>query len=222
MPPSTDNRPPQPPQLPPNLPSLALPGGRLIEDEEYTGGRLNNAMLAGANAANIVLEQVAMRGATLLQSRFRSPRLRDLRADDCDLANADWERADGLRVEWRECRLVGFSAAESRWQDVLWRGCNLTLARFRFGDFRTVWFDQCDLTEADFHGAKLSSVRFTRCNLTNVDFSHVKLTGIDLRTSTIEGIKCGPQELTGATVTFVQAAYLAGHFGLVVKEVGEE
>jgi uncharacterized protein YjbI with pentapeptide repeats len=219
---ATSIKPIPPPQLPPNLSPLPLPHGSFVDDEEYADGRLSSAILVGQQAANFHLERIMFRATTLQQTRFLAPRLRDLRFDECDLANAEWERADGLRIEWRDCRLTGFTAAESHWQDVIWRRCNLSLARFRFGDFRNLCFDHCDLSEADFHGAALTNVRFIRCNLTNVEFSHVRLADIDLRTSTIEGIMAGPQELTGAIVTFVQAAYLAGRLGLVIKEAGKE
>jgi uncharacterized protein YjbI with pentapeptide repeats len=213
--------PSQAPKLPAALPSLVLQNERLEDDEEYAEARLAGVVLAGQSAANLRLRQLLCKGVSFNQTRLLAPRLIDVRFEDCDLANANWERASAHRVEWVRCQLVGFTAAEAHWQDVTLRHCNANLALFRFAMLREPRFLECDFTDADFQGADLTGAVFAKCNLTNVEFSHAKLSGVDLRTATLEGVKAGASELKGAIVTPMQAAYLASRLGLVIKHIDE-
>ena len=211
----------QAPQLPPNLAILALTSGQLRDDEEYHDGKLDHVILSGQTAHRIHLQRLLFKTVALNQTRLEAAQLRDIRFEDCDLANATWERASGQRIEWLRCQLVGFATPEAHWSHVYLRACQASLARFRFVNFRHARFEKCTFIDADFQGADLTGAQFSHCDLTNVEFSQAKLSGVDLRTSHIDSIKAGPTELSGAIVTPVQAVYLAGRFGLVVKSSGE-
>lgn len=211
----------QAPHLTPNLAILALIGGQLRDDEEYHDGKLDHVILSGQRAHRLHLQGLLFKSVALNQTRLDAPQLRDIRFEDCDLANATWERASGQRIEWLRCQLVGFATPEAHWSHVHLRDCQASLARFRFVNFRHARFEKCTFIDADFQGADLTGAQFGHCDLTNVEFSQAKLSGVDLRTSDIAGIKAGPDELQGAIVTPAQAVYLASRLGLVVKSSGE-
>jgi uncharacterized protein YjbI with pentapeptide repeats len=210
------------PKLPATLPPLVLRNERLEDDEEYAEARLAGVAVAGQSAANLRLRQLLCKGVSFNQTRLLAPRLSDVRFEDCDMANASWERASAQRVEWVRCQMIGFTAAEAHWQDAILRQCNANLALFRFATLRDLRFVECDFSDADFQGADLTGTAFVNCNLTNAEFSHARLVGADLRTATLEGVKAGAPELTGAIVTPMQGAYLAGRLGLVIKHIDEE
>ena len=209
------------PKLPSTLPPLTLRNERLEDDEEYAEGRLSSVVLAGQTAANLRLRQLLCKGVSFSQTRLVAARLTDMRFEDCDMANASWERTSAERMALLRCQMIGFAAAEAHWQDVTLRQCNANLALFRFATLRNLRFVECDFTEADFQGADLTGVAFVKCNLTNAEFSHARLAGADLRTASLDGIKAGAPELQGAIVTPMQAAYLAGRLGLVIKHIDE-
>jgi uncharacterized protein YjbI with pentapeptide repeats len=200
---------------------LLLRNERLEDDEEYAEARLAGVVLAGQTAANLRLRQLLCKGVSFNQTRLLAPRLTDVRFEDCDMANASWERASARRIEWIRCQMIGFAAAESHWQDVTLRQCNANLALLRFATLRELRFVECDFTDADFQGADLTGAVFVKCNLTNTEFSHARLAGADLRTAILDGVKAGAPELASAIVTPMQAAYLAGRLGLVIKHIDE-
>ena len=47
--------------------------------------------------------------------------------------------------------------------------------------------------------------------------SQAKILGADIRDSKIEGIKVAPEALRGVVVDVMQAAYLSGLLGLIVR-----
>jgi uncharacterized protein YjbI with pentapeptide repeats len=63
---------------------------------------------------------------------------------------------------------------------------------------------------------------FHKCDLSHAQLSGATLKGADFRSSIIEEIKVGVQELPGAIVDYMQAAYIAGLLGVVIKEENEE
>ncbi len=144
--------------------------------------------------------------------------MRDVRFEDCDFASATWERPTLHRTEFVRCRFTGFAAPDALFEDVRFRHCSAKLAHFRFSRFKHTRFEDCDFEEADFQGADLTGVRFVRCNLSRAQFSHTKLKGADLRTSQLEGLRVGPDELPGAIVDHFQAAYLASLLGLDIRD----
>jgi uncharacterized protein YjbI with pentapeptide repeats len=211
----------QAPKLPSTLAAWSLPTGALQEDETYADAKAEQEVLAGQSVRNLRFQRLHFKTVAFSQTTFAALRLIDVRFEACDFANAQWEQSTGERVEWLRSQLIGFAAPEARWQDITFSGCNLQLSQFRFGVFKNVQFIDCDCTDADFYGADLTGARFHKCNLTNVEFSQAKLRGVDLRTSTLDELRAGAKELPGAIVTPIQAAYLAGRMGLVVKHVDE-
>jgi uncharacterized protein YjbI with pentapeptide repeats len=211
----------QAPKLPSALSAWALPNGALQEDETYADAKVEQEVLAGQAVRNLRFQRIQFKTVAFSQTDFAALRLLDVRFEACDFANAHWEQATGERIEWQRSQLIGFTAPESRWQDLTISGCNLQLSQFRFALFKNVQFIECDFTDADFYGADLTGARFHKCNLTKVEFSQAKLRSVDLRTSTLDDLRAGVQELTGAIVTPIQAAYLAGRLGLIVKHVDE-
>lgn len=210
------------PSLPKQLPITTLTGGSLRSHEELSSLRFERGSFINQQADHLVLEQIHFQGVSLDHSQMYMPKLTDIRLIECSLANTNCERMIVHRAEFGGCRLVGLNVTEGHFQDVQFRECDLQLARFRFCSFKSVIFDRCNLKEANFQGADLRGLRFKKCDLSNAEMSQTKLHGTDFRTTVIEGLRIGPEEVVGAVVDHFQAAYLASLLGLIIKSEDEE
>jgi len=191
--------------------------GVLADHGIYSEIVLAHAQLAGQAARDVTFEEARFERVRLNGSRLSALHVRDARFDTCDLAEADWSKAQLTRVEIVESRLLGFKAGEARIQDTVFRDCNGALALFWSATFKRVRFERCDLHEASFHDADLSGVIFDRCDLRDAAMQGAKLAGADFRGSRIDGLKVGADDLRGAIIDPAQAVAFVQLLGLVVR-----
>ncbi len=141
----------------------------------------------------------------------------DVRFEECDLANVTAAGAYGARVEFLGCRLLGFSAPESSWYDILWRDCSANLVHFRYAKFVRVRFENCDFKDADFQNCDLRGAVFHNCKLEGAQFSFCQLDKADWRGSDVTGLRVNAASLKGVVVTPFQAACFGKLLGLRVS-----
>ncbi len=165
----------------------------------------------------ISFDQVILQRTLLRETTFQSLSMRDSKLLGCDLSNAKWESSFWERVSMEDSRLTGLDLTSSCLKHTLIKDCKADFSSFRFSKCTSVHFINCGLQEADFQGADLRNCVFRGCDLSLAEFSHTKLSGADFRDSKIDGIKISPENLRGVTVDVVQASYLAGLMGLIVK-----
>ena len=207
--------------LTPRLPKLTSIAGdevALHDFDEFADSLLDRPDFTNQQAAHITLTGVYCKHGRWSNSRLHGVRCQDTRFEGCDLANATWEQIIARRVEFVACQLLGWNALEAHLQNVRFQACNGQFASFRFARFKQVRFEQCDLRHADFQRADLSGVVFYKCDLSHAQLSGAILKGTDFRSSTIDDMRVGIQELPGAIVDHMQAAYIAGLLGLVIKD----
>jgi uncharacterized protein YjbI with pentapeptide repeats len=190
----------------------------LLDIDKITARRLVDCSLADYVRRDLSLEQSICEKVSFTASRLPLMTTRDVRFLRCDMANARWIRSFWDRVEIVGCRLTGFDVTQAIMKDIIIRDCQADFACFRFATFKkTVCFEGCSLKEANFQGADLRGVSFRNCDLREAEMSQAKLLGADIRDSKIEGIKVAPEALRGVVVDVMQAAYLAGLLGLIVR-----
>ncbi len=209
---------PQAPRLSKRLAPLAGDTLALEDFAEFTELLLEKPDFAEQQALQLTLTGVHCKEGRWANSRVHGIRCQDTRFASCDLANAIWDQLIAQRVEWVACQLLGWNAVEAHLQNARFQDCNAQLAGFRFTTFKQVRFEQCDLRHADFQRADLSGVVFHKCDLSHAQLSGAILKGTDFRSSIIDEMKVGIQELPGAIVDHLQAAYIAGLLGLVIKD----
>jgi uncharacterized protein YjbI with pentapeptide repeats len=181
--------------------------GRQVEDAEWTGGKAGPMHLEGC-----LLHRVRWTG-----SEFGSVTWKDVRLVGCDLANVKAHRINLVRVELIDCRLTGFAARATEWQDVLVRHSDARFAQLRGGVFRRCEFEGGDWQEADFREADLSGAVLRGCQLARADLRQARLRGTDFRKSELEEMLVGVGDLDGAMVDPAQAMVLARLMGLVIR-----
>jgi uncharacterized protein YjbI with pentapeptide repeats len=121
------------------------------------------------------------------------PRLRitDAVFVDCELSGATVHEAALTRVEFTQCRMLGFSIAGARLHDIAFVECRLDGAEFRMTDCARVQFDRCALVGADFYGSRLSQVSIFDSDLTDVEFSKAVFKDGRLHGSKLEHVRGG-------------------------------
>ncbi len=208
-----------PPDLPDRLQSTANPeelsgGGEFVAIEEK---RLQDLERADLKIGTFRIEGSLLERVQLAGGQFGSVMWKDVRLVGCDLANIRAHRIVLLRGELIDCRLTGFRAAALDWQDVLIRNGDARYAQLQGGKFRTCEFDGCNWQEADLQEADLTGSIFRSCNLVGADFHRTKLQNADFRTSEVEGMLVGMNDLRGAIVDPAQAMVFARVLGLQIK-----
>ena len=173
---------------------------------------LSNTRLPGMEIGAALFTKVAARG-----THWRDLRLRDVRINGCDLANADWMGARFHRVEVLDSRLTGLGLSESRLADVRFGNCKADATWFRNATFERARFERCDLREANFEGADLSGVVFVDCDLRQARFTGARMQGTDLRGSNLQGIISDPDNLRGIIIEPMQAADLIPVLGITLR-----
>jgi uncharacterized protein YjbI with pentapeptide repeats len=205
------------PDLPLQLLEKTSPDHRIEEGTLCTQSLFTRNDWSGQNLRHLSFDQVLLEHVEMNKTHFEYIRILDSRFKACDLANAEWIKADFARVELLDCHLTGFQANEAHFQDTLFKECMGHFAQCALAKFEAVRFENCDLSDANFFEADLSGALFINCDLSNADFSGAKLYGADLRGSKIDGIRVGPRELQGAILDSTQALAFVRGLGITVK-----
>lgn len=203
----------------PDLPFDLEDAGDLSEmfaqrDIRIAEARISKTDFANPEINSLILESCVLDAVAFSGGRIGVAKWKDIRLEDCDLANLEVRAMNATRVELRGCRMTGLRFGESDCRSLLVRKGDQRYAQFRFSVFRQSEFDGCDLEEADFYGADLRGCIFRSCNLRNVEMSKAKLEGADLRGSSVEGLRVGAEDIYGAIVDASQALGFAHLLGI--------
>lgn len=205
----------EPPQL----------AGPLAEPEEvlllepgtsYAQQRWQGQRFDAAEAEDVSLEQLDVRGGSFQGASLRLLQAADCRFDSADFASCALEKAYLRRVELIGCRMIGAQLSEGDLQDVRFVRCNARLLRCWNMRAAAVRFEQCQLQEASFEGANLAGAVFWRCDLSGADLRNTNLAGADLRGSNLAGLRVNAKDLKGVIVDAAQAVELIQIFGVTV------
>ncbi|MEH1785571.1 MAG: pentapeptide repeat-containing protein [Nostoc sp.] len=211
---------------PPNIPSSetmnqGIPDNQLYELESYENVHLSNCQLQGTKGVDF--QYAYFDNGKAINTYFKKLTLQDVRIDKSDFANTEWEEVSINRVEFINCRLLGFQGIKSRFKNVSFKGCQGQLSQFNFSKFDNCIFDNCILEDSTFIESSLINVRFINCQMTNVILADAKFKNTDFRGSNIEGLQININQLKGAILDLFQAAYILQRYAnVIVKAVDEE
>ena len=138
-------------------------------------GRLHQARLRGCDLSGASFEQWAAMMAAFEDCRFHEARLNQCVFMQGTMANADFSRADLLRVSFMDVEFSGRHSLENATLDgcayagrVALAGACLRGMRFKVGSMRGAMLDRADL-----RGAQLAASDFSNCSLREADLSGV-------------------------------------------------
>lgn len=202
------------PDLPSEFASTLLDNTEEISVED---SHLHDLGMPELRADSLRLSGCLLEKVVLADARLRSAVWKDVRLVGCDLANLRAQRMVLTRVEFVDCRLTGLSASAIECNDVLVQDCDLRYAQLASATFRASEFQHCDCTEADLQEADLAGCKFQDCNLSRADLHRARLQNADLRTSDLETLQIGLNDVRGAIVDAPQAMVLARLLGLQIR-----
>ncbi len=169
------------------------------DGDQLTLVRLDGPAWPRARVRGLRMLEVAIAGGDLGRAGLDDPTLRDVLADDANLANATVRGGLLHRVAVARGRLTGITFAEVELRDVAFTGCAADMAAFRHCTLERVTFEGCSLAEADFTGARCEAVRFWGCDLTAADFATAEMARCELRRCRVEGLQAADR-LRGTAV----------------------
>jgi uncharacterized protein YjbI with pentapeptide repeats len=210
----------QAPRIPRKLESV-LPDGIQENDFLLQQALLENADLSGRQLIQPFFEMVHLRNVIFLQSKLGGLRMFDTHLERCDLSGANWEKCRFRRAALTGCRMLGANLMEASFEDVLFEDCKADAAVLSLSTFHAARFEKCSLKNVSFEGADLTGVVFHECDLSKADLRGTNLTGADFRTSIINGLQTGAQELQGAVISPLQAAQVVSLLGIQVRDVDD-
>jgi uncharacterized protein YjbI with pentapeptide repeats len=182
-----------------------------------TESLIEGAQMESRTAASLHMEFSILKRVSFANSTLNSMLWKDVRLENCDLANLQLRGMTLVRVEFINCRMTGFRAGEADCQDVLISEGDQRYSQFRFSHFQSSEFDTCNFEDADFYGTDLSGSRFRKCNLRNAEMGKVKLVDADLRGSVVEGMQLNAEDIRGAVVDLSQAMLFAPLLGIRIE-----
>ncbi|MEH2457690.1 pentapeptide repeat-containing protein [Nostoc sp.] len=210
----------------PNLPShetmnKGIPDNQLYELESYKNVNLSNCQIQGTKGVDF--QYAYFDNVKAINTYFKKLTLQDVRITKSDFANTEWEEGSLNRVEFINCRLLGFKAIKCRLKNVIFKGCQGQLSQFNSSKFDHAIFDNCILEDSTFIESSLINVKFINCQMNNVMLTDAKFKNTDFRGSNIEGLQINISQLQGAILDVFQAAYILQRYAnVIVKAVDEE
>ncbi|MEH2437452.1 MAG: pentapeptide repeat-containing protein [Nostoc sp.] len=210
----------------PNLPlsesmNKGIPDNQLSELESYQNVHLSNCQLEGTRGVDF--QYAYFDNVKAINTYFKKLSLQDVKITKSDFANTEWEESLLSRVEFINCRLLGFKAIKSRLKNVMFKGCQGQFSQFNLSKFERVIFENCQLEDSTFLETSLTNVKFINCRMNNVILADAKFKDTDFRGSNIEGLQININQLQGAILDLFQAAYILQRYtNVIVKPVDEE
>lgn len=86
-----------------------LPGGSIVNREQYRSLLLSAMNLSNQIATHASFEEILFSQVNLMNTQLEELRLEDVRMSECDLMTANWYKAGLYRTELIGCRMTGFS-----------------------------------------------------------------------------------------------------------------
>lgn len=198
---------PQPPRLLTRLTETLTLDERPGDGARWTGVEVGGE-LRGGTVADLEIAGSRVVGATFTGVEFEGLRVTDTVFQGCDLSGARVVEAQLVRVEFVDCRMLAFDAAQASLRDVVFRECRLDEANFRMSAGERVRFNRSMLRGADFYRARLPGVDLFDCDLTDVEVGRADLRGGRLHGSKLEGLR-GADSARGAVIDSTQLLPMA-------------
>ncbi|MCB7135833.1 pentapeptide repeat-containing protein [Cellulosimicrobium marinum] len=220
--------PTKPTTEPPVLDPVVLASGLTVGDRYDLE---DDADLEGFAFADLDLDVLALRDASVLGSRFDAVRADEAELRGVTLTEVVLDRLDvpvlrGVRGRWRDvevrgARLGSAEVYESTWDGVHLVGCKLGYVNLRGASLQDVAFTDCTIDELDLVQARATRVAFAGTRVRRLDVQASTLAHVDLRGADLDDL-AGVGSLRGATIGPEQLARLAGlladDLGIVVAE----
>ena len=210
------------PDLPPIAATAVIASSELRPGSDLENITFQDVVLGQEPRASLKLRHVRFIRVKTSGCKLGNLRLVDSSHDSCDWANASWDHSRVHRCLLDDCKMIGFTASDSRFENARFRRCNLDLSVFHRTHFISCAFEDCVLRESSFEEAVLENVTFRNCDLRNVRMVRARFNDVDLRGSLVDGLQADPQSMRGTLINASQALPLIHLLGVRVRELDSE
>ena len=141
----------------------------------------------------------------------------DIIFENCDFSNCIFKEGSFIRVEIKNCKMVGCDFSDSRIYHFTTTDSNLEYANFSNTNFEGILFKNCDLSSVAFSECKFKNLYFENSKLIYTQFFGTKLNNIDVSSCDMYGIVTKMEDIKGLIVNDFQAVELSKLMGIVIK-----
>ncbi|RRK10116.1 pentapeptide repeat-containing protein [Lactiplantibacillus garii] len=207
----------------PRITPADLPAGQfnqILEDEDHLldNCRISDETIPDTALVHPMFDHVSFENVTFTGRTFERLEITDAEFIKCDFSNCHFEKASLLRVQFKDCKMVGLDLTGAFLNNVSFDNDLLDLSMLCDMKLKATHFNDCRLTDASVMNDRLTRVQFNRCDLDQVSFYQTALKNIDLSTCHFERLDLEAAMARGMSVNLYQAANLAAYFnGIHVK-----
>jgi len=140
----------------------------------------------------------------------------DVVFENCNLSNISFSKGSIYRTEFINCKLMGTRFDECSMKNVLFNSSLGKYSNFAYAKLDGVNIIESDFQSSVFQELQIKKLAFDSTNLSKAVFYNTKLKGIDFTTCNIDDIQLGVNDISGASVSVVQALELTRLMGIII------
>ena len=178
---------------------------------------IKNDFIEDIDSTGVDMDSCIVKNTVFSNCAFKNISLLDVKFENCDLSNIDFSCGGLKRVEFINCKLLGSKFMECSLTDVKFKDCTCKYSSVAFSKLKSVIIENCNFSEGNFQDAKLDKVEFTNTELVNTYLNNTPHDKIDLTTCDIRGINVDIKDVSGVTVTSMQAIELTKLHNINIK-----
>lgn len=152
-----------------------------------------------------------------IKGSFEKAVFHDVVFENCDFSNCLFREGSFIRVEMRNCKMLGCDFSDSRIYHMASIETFYEYANFSNANLEEVVFNRCDLTNTSLSECKIKHVYFENSKLIRTQFFKTNLANVDISTCEIEGLVVRIEDMHGLIVNSFQAIELSKLIGIVIK-----
>ena len=168
------------------------------------------------NCEEIEFEKCVFKNCKIVGNLERAS-FHDIIFENCDFSNCIFKEGSFIRVEIKNCKMVGCDFSDSRIYHFTCNESNFEYANFSNTNFEGVLFENCDLSSVAFSECKFKNVYFEKSKLIYTQFFGTKLNNVDVTSCEMYGIVTKMEDIKGFIVNNFQAIELSKLMGIVIK-----
>ncbi len=212
-----------PPQLPDqpaiaeNFRALAL--CCLDEERPLEGIRMAEQTIENDRFPKLEIRRSILEGCAFTGCDFTGTSFVDVAFFGCNFSNSRFADSYFSRCRFVGCKWVGADLNGAVLRQVTLENTNLRYSCFDRARLNDLLLTDCDFSEASLSEVRWKNIEGSDCRFVRTSFFKTPLAGFDFTSNELLAplLSSPPTELRGAKVTLLQAAELAGLFGVIVE-----
>jgi len=206
----------QRPKIIDNLEEVEDVIGEIHSENILSNKVIENVSISGLEDIRVSFDKCIFRNVTFDYCDLRKIDMMDVVFENCNLSNISFSKGSIYRTEFINCKLMGTRFDECSMKNVLFNSSLGKYSNFAYAKLDGVNIIESDFQSSVFQELQIKKLAFDSTNLSKAVFYNTKLKGIDFRTCNIDDIQLGINDISGASVSVVQALELTRLMGIII------